>query len=734
MSRRPAEVLAVLTKWLFGRRGAPARHGRFTALARALRTRPATLDLLRSGDRPSSKFESSWRQSVKRRLFVVLSVLAVWGVGIEARLFWLQVLQHDALSAQAARHQQKMITPEALRGDIVDRNGNILAYSVEADSIAADPSQIKDASHAAGALCTALRDCTAKELRELATKLGSDTQFVYVRRSRAVSPEQVQRVAALKLPGIVLRTDTRRYYPRYELAAHLLGFVDIDNKGQAGVEYAFDKVVRGEDGLAFAQVDARRQRLDTRVERAPVPGATVELTIDLYLQHIVERELKAGVEANRAEGGTAIVMDPHTGEILALASYPTFNPNAVSDYRAASRVNRAIQEVYEPGSTFKIVTASAALDEGIVKPTDLIDTNPGYYKVRGRKPINDTHHYGILSFEDVIVKSSNVGAIKVGMRVGADRLTRYVNRFGFGQALAPDMVGQSRGLWNPKDLNESGLASVSMGYQVSVTPLQMATATSSVANGGLLMEPHIVRAIVRGGQREVVAPKVLRRTITAETAATLTSIMEGVTERGTATAARMDEYQVAGKTGTAHKVVDGRYSNSEYNASFVGFVPSRQPAFTVLVVIDTPRSSAGYYGGTVAAPIFKRIAEAALQQVGVPRTINPTPALIVADGAGMPAMTSTHEAPPTLTPIGGPALMPNVRGLSARDAVRMLGSVGMSARVTGTGFVMQQSPEPGAPVDRGGSGSITLQRTPGDQAAAIIVPGVARASSAAVTQ
>lgn len=688
---------------------------RQTRLARAIRAQRDRFDPLRKADRPDSAFEASWPLQLKRRLLVVFAVSALWVVGIEARLVQLQVFQHDELTAQARSRQEKRLRTEALRGDIVDRHGNLLAYSVEADSIAADPSLVDVPAKTAAAVCDALGDCSAKERAELAARLGGDGRFTVVRRSRQVSPEQAKRVAALKLKGIVLPSDTRRYYPRFELAAHVLGFVGDDNNGQAGVEYAFNNVVHGEDGLAYVQVDAKRQALDSRVERAPVPGATLQLTVDLYLQHIVERELRAGVEANRAAGGTAIIMNPLTGEILALASYPTFNPNAVGRSSDDERRNRAVQDVYEPGSTFKIVTASAALEEGVVKPEDPIDTNPGYITFPGRKPIYDTHHYGVIPFEEVIVKSSNVGAIKVGLRTGAERLSRYVHRFGFGEALAPDFAGQSRGLWSGSDLNDSGLASVSMGYQVSVTPLQMVTAASAVANGGLLMEPHLVRAVVRDGRPELVQPKVLRRAISPETAATLTAIMEGVvSDRGTARAASLDRYQVAGKTGTAHKVVDQRYSSTDYNASFVGFVPSRRPAFTILVVIDTPRAN-GYYGGVVAAPIFRRIAEAALQQAGIPPTVDPTPPVLVSSTEPplLPAPPARQRSlVAALTPVGGLTLMPDLSGLSARDAIRSLGSVGLTARVRGSGFVSRQSPEPGQPVDEGGWGVIELERLP----------------------
>ena len=495
----------MFTRLFFQKRGGgnPEGRGRFTLLARLVRTRPVTFDPLSGADRPAESFEATWRTSVKKRTLLLIFVLVAWAVGIQARLVNLQVFQHEELSRLARDRQQFTATTEARRGDIVDRNGEMLAYTVDADAIVADPSKVVDDAATAMAICAALGDCSRKEQADLAARLDGRGKFTIVRQARSVTPAQSARVGALKLPGIALQGNTRRYYPRVDLAAHVLGFVGRDNDGQAGIEYAQDKVVRGQDGRAFVKVDAHRTRLETRVDRAPVPGATLELTIDLHLQYLVERELAAGVAANRAKAGTAIVMNPFTGEILALASYPTFNPNIAGTASDDDRRNRAVQDVYEPGSTFKIVTAAAALEDGLFSASDLIDCSPGYITFPGRKPITEAagHNYGVLSLEDAIVKSSNVCAIKIGLRVGVERLSRYVHRFGFGQILSPDLLGQSRGIWNPAGLDQSGLASVSMGYQVGVTPLQMASAASVIANGGLLMEPHLVRAVTRDGVR-----------------------------------------------------------------------------------------------------------------------------------------------------------------------------------------------------------------------------------------
>ena len=407
-------------------------------------------------------------------------------------------------------------------------------------------------------------------------------------------------------------------------------------------------------------------------------------------------------------------MDPWSGEILAMANEPTFNPNAFADVADKELLkNRAVQDIYEPGSTFKIVTASAALQEKVVKPTDIIDVSQGTIAIGSRR-IRDTHRYGPLSFEDVIVKSSNVGAIKVGFKIGPERLGRYVRRFGFGSVLSPDVRGESPGIvWS--QLTDSALASVSMGYQIGVTPLQMATAASSVANGGRLMEPHLVRAVIREGRCTVVQPRVLRETITLDTAAGLTTIMEGVVERGTAKAARVDGFTIAGKTGTAAKLVRGVYSKSEYMSSFVGFLPSRKPVVTILVVVDSPRRG-GYFGGAVAAPVFKRIAEAAIRHLGVPRSLNPEPPVLVRRELSTPAVPTRVAGPPHRDVIAASVspddTVPDVRGMSAREALKHLVRLGVRPRMNGRGVVVSQRPEAGTRLDEATHCELWLERAP----------------------
>jgi cell division protein FtsI (penicillin-binding protein 3) len=658
-----------------------------------------------------------WRRTIARRVAVTAAVLGLWAVAIQGRLVYLQVYANADLVSRAERQHMRTIAAPAKRGDILDRSGRVLATSADVDTIYAVPSEIEDEVTAVARLCQALRDCTSRERQVLLDRLGQRRAFSYVRRQ--VSPEEARRVAALGLDGIGFLKESRRFYPKKELAAHVLGYVGVDNKGLGGLEAAYDARIRGNDGTILIHTDARR-RAFSRFERPPTTGSSIELTLDENLQHIAERELRAAVAKHRAIGGTVVVMDPKTGEILAMANEPTYNPNAYREASSGERRNRAVQDLYEPGSTFKIITASAAIEERIMPIDAPIDVSGGSIRM-GSRVVRDVRDYGRLSFTDVLVRSSNVGAIKIGFQIGTNRLSQYVRRFGFGRPISPDFPGESPGIvWDAEKWTDSALMSVSMGYQVGVTPLQMAAATSSVANGGQLIEPRVVRAVYEKDRRHAVAPRVIRRTIDAGTAATLTAIMEEIVERGTGRAAQVPGYAVAGKTGTSAKLVGGRYSNSEYNASFVGFVPSRNPAVTIIVVIDAPHTGAAYSGathggGAVAAPVFQRIAEATLRRLGVPPTVNPAPPVILA---------RPDEAPPPMAP--GEAAMalvsflsdvpagtvPDVRGMSAREAMRTLAALGLSPRVSGDGFVISQDPAPGAPLVQDATCLLVLGRQP----------------------
>jgi cell division protein FtsI (penicillin-binding protein 3) len=656
-----------------------------------------------------------WQRTVRRRLVVAAAAAGLWAAGIETRLVFLQVLENGDLVALAERQQERTREVPPERGDILDRNGHLLATSVDANSIYAVPSELSDPEAVVDALCAALGNCERRERQTLVGRLGNrKADFAWVRRQ--VDPDKAKRVADLNLDGIGSVQESQRRYPNKELASHVLGYVGVDNQGLNGVEFAFDAQIRGKAGTMFVHTDARR-RVFSRFERPPTSGSTVELTIDEVLQHIAERELHAGVAEQKAAGGSAIIMNPFTGEILAMASEPTFNPNVYGDFPASRRRNRAVQDLYEPGSTFKIVTAAAALDLHVMPPDRMIDASAGQIRIGGTVT-HDDHNYGVLSFEDVIVRSSNVGAIKIGLQIGVERLSQYVQRFGFGRPMSPDFPAESPGIvWDAAKWTERALASVSMGYQIAVTPLQMATAVSAIANGGELMEPRIIRAIYQDGRRFEVRPKVVGRAVSPETAATLTGILENVVDRGTGVAAKIPgfEHAIAAKTGTAHKLVNGRYSNSDYNASFVGFFPSRAPAVTVIVVVDSPHAGS-YYAASTAVPIFKRIAEATIRYLGIGPTVNPpAPVLVVRrdEAPGAPTVGAAAGEPVVrVVADGEPGTLPDVRGMSAREATHALSALGVAVRLSGDGFVVDQDPPAGEPIDAGLVCRLSLARSP----------------------
>ena len=678
----------------------------------------------RSLKKGKSVRRTDWRQTFRNRLLVAGLVFAAWTFAIEYRLVVLQVVEHDQYVARARDQQEETIELSPKRGEIVDRNGRILAYSVDADSIYAVPNEVKEPSDAALQLCAVLDDCTEDVHATLGQRLDRDASFAYVKRRASL--REARAVGELGLEGIGFLKESHRFYPNRELAAHLLGYVGTDNQGLDGIESTYDDEIKGSPGQVLLQKDAT-QRAFSRVDRLPTTGATLELTVDKYLQHIAERELQAGVKTHNADAGSVVMLDPHTGEILALASAPTFNPNVFEGTSQNQRRNRAVQDLYEPGSTFKVVTASAAFEERVVHRDEIFDVSAGAIRVGGRV-ISDYSPNGELSFTDVMVKSSNVGAIRVGLRLGAERLSRYVRRFGFGETLSPDFPSESRGIvWDPSDLNDGAVASIAMGYQVSVTPLQMAAAVAAVANGGELIEPRVVSAVVQNGIRQESEPRVIRRAISNETAAELTSIMESVVERGTARRAQVPGYTVAGKTGTASKLVQttdpetGRvslaYSENNNYASFVGFVPSDRPRLVVLVTIDTPRNG-GNTGGAVAAPIFQRIVEASLRHLAVVPTVHPASPMLVPSSivSSKPSLavvaTSTVVNSSTHRDLSDvePGVMPNLRGLSAREAVRRLGVSGLGIHVVGDGVVVRQQPSAGTEFDQGAVGTEWLER------------------------
>ena len=668
--------------------------------------------LTRQGSRTARiRQPRDWRSTLRRRLAIVVCVIVVWVTGIEARLVYLQVVARSRLASLAEQQHERSRSLPAARGDIRDRNGHVLATSADADTIVADPSAIGNPAEVTARLCEVFADCTPGERKLHRQRLGHSTRlFAYVRRH--VAPEIVSRIEQLQLRGVGVIKESKRFYPNKELAAHVLGFVGVDSNGLAGIEDAYDDDIRGEDGTVLINIDGGSRAFSNRVDRQPTAGQTLELTIDEYLQHMAERELEAGVRATRAAAGCVVVLDPPTGEILAMASFPEFNPNIYGQASPEARRNRCVLDAYEPGSVFKVITAAAALEERVMPLDALIDLEGGRLRL-GRRVIYDDHPYESLSFADVIVKSSNVGAIKLAFLMGTERFSPYVALFGFGQQTSTDFRGESAGML-PQKWTDDALASVSFGHEIAVTPLQMVASVNAIANGGRLMQPHVVRAFHDDRGRTAVEPSVVRRVIGAGTARSLTRVLEDVVERGTATGARIHGFGVAGKTGTARKLVDGQYSRSDYNASFTGFVPSGDPVATIFVMIDSPRSS--IYGGSVAAPIFKRVAEATLRYLGVAPTADRTPSTLVAETRPQAperqpvAILEKGSHTPSVSNGALSETVPDLIGLSAREAIRQLFKAGLTPRVIGDGFVTSQDPGPGTPIEQVAVVELALER------------------------
>jgi cell division protein FtsI (penicillin-binding protein 3) len=659
-----------------------------------------------------------WRSAIRRRIVVLACLLLVWAVGIQVRLFVLQVVHHDRLKAALLEQLTHQVEVPGTRGAIVDRNGFALASSVDGDVIMVDALGIKaeDRATVASQLCALLERCSAEGRASVLAVLARKSRGAVVWRH--ASPSDAARVRALERSDVWVAREPRRYYPNRELAAHVVGFVGDGHQGLGGIERSYDEYLRGAPGTRLSYNDAKQQAYDS-TETGAVAGKTLELTLDRRIQHIAEDVLARRIAETKSASGLAVVSDPRTGEILALASWPTFNPNAFTRVPKALLTNRAVQEVYEPGSTIKFVTVSAAIDLGVFTPESMFNLGNGQMRF-GNHTVQDTHVYGALSLRDVVAKSSNIGAILVGQRLGARNLSDYVRRFGFGEANLRDFKGQSRGIVTPTDkVTPTTLASMSMGYSLGVTALQMIGAINVVANGGALVEPHVVRAIIDGPHRNVVASREIRRVISEQTAATVTSMLEAVVASGTGKAAQVPGFTVAGKTGTARKVKEGGrgYSDS-YTSSFIGFAPSRSPVISILVVIDAPKAG-GYYGGTIAAPVFQAIADQTLRYLGVPPTVESgqRPRVLVAQTESSGSSTALVAAParrdrqPELTTVAiTPGKMPDLRGLSARDAVRVATRLGLVVRVAGDGVVSEQDRAAGEPVEAGAVCRLTLER------------------------
>src|SRR5262245_52044627 len=540
--------------------------------------------------------------SLEQRIYVLIAIMALWGVVIAGRLYFLHVVHSADYRQRAERQHQRTLEVSPRRGIMYDRNGNELAVSIKVDSLFAVPDDIADVPKTAKLLST----LTGIPKNDLIEKLHSQRSFVWLKRK--LNASEAAAVRRANVPGLYFQKEDMRYYPKRELASHVLGYVDIDEKGLGGLEYRYNGSIRGDSGRILFMTDARGRRFNS-VEQPVEPGANLVTTIDENIQYIVEKELKEAVEKMRPKGASAIVMDPKTGQILAMANYPTFNPNEYVKYGAEAWINRAVSHTYEPGSTFKIVTTASALEEGLTEPNELIDCQMGSINVFGRI-VHDHKKFGLLTVTQIIEKSSDVGAIKLALRVGNERFADYISRLGFGNSTNVDLPGEERGLAKPASRwTKSSIGSIAMGQEVGVTPLQIVRMVSAVANGGILYRPYVVKR-VQHPQNGVLSETEPRgeRAISSDTAAKLRDMLEVVVTDGTATSGKLEGYTAAGKTGTAQKIDEtGRYSRTAHVASFAGFAPVSNPVISIIVMVDEPVY--GQHHGGQVAPGFKAVAE-----------------------------------------------------------------------------------------------------------------------------
>jgi cell division protein FtsI/penicillin-binding protein 2 len=576
------------------------------------------------------------RQARKRTVLLTL-VFFLWFFGLTLRLVQLQVIDHGRLRQLVVKQNQSKqdITPE--RGEILDRRGKVLARSLPAPSAVLFPGE-KEAPAEAYAKVLRLKkilDLSDSELQRIKAQIDRGEGFIYVKRK--ISQSAADRINGLGLEGVAFQEENKRCYPLGSLGANVLGGVGMDNEGLSGLELQYESRLAGSKGQSLMLVDAKRRAYHWEVLKEAVPGRDLVLTLDETIQYVAESELDKAVRENGAAWGTVIVSHPASGEILAMASSPTYDPNSFPPTPYDVARNRAIQENYEPGSTFKIVTASAARESGAVDFSDHFDCSQGSIRVAGWT-ISDHKRMGVLTFSEVIIHSSNVGTIQVGQRVGEENLYRTIKAFHFGEKTGVDLPGEENGICYPlKKWTKTSLAAHSIGYEISVTAIQMLQAMNVIANRGLLVPPRITRSSVDRAGLSPAAPAARERVISERTAQDLVAnIFDGVVLEGTGTAAQVDGFTVAGKTGTAQRAdpVTHAYSAHRHLASFVGFVPAADPVISIVVVIDDPKAK-GYYGGQVAAPVFREIARRTLLYLNQFPEFSPSKKILTAKARGV---------------------------------------------------------------------------------------------------
>lgn len=638
------------------------------------------------------------------RLVIVASVILGGFVMVMARGVQLHVGDNRALASQAKNQYQAVVPVAARRGKILDRNDKELAVSMPASSIYADGQVVGDVPTAVRSL-TSLLNLNAETSSDIRAQLTARKRFVWIKRK--AGPEVVEKVRALNISGVRFLEESRRVYPSGNLASTVLGAVGADSEGLAGLEVAYNAELLSKHNAMISQRDARGRSIYTAVAfKDQVDVGAMTLTIDKTIQFIAESALDRAVTDSKARAGTVVVMDPKTGEILAMASSPNFDPNDYAKYPQSTMRNRAVSDSFEPGSTFKVLTVATALDRGLVKEDQKFDCNRGAITV-GNATIHDHDPYGVLSVRDIIKVSSNIGAYKVAAVVGKERLYESLRKFGIGQKTGIDFPGEASGIMRPgSKWGPVELATIAFGQGVTATPLQLATAMATVANGGVRMKPYIVQRIENGSGEVVlqVNPTPVETAIRPETAALMLDIMRGVVgEGGTAKRAASEEFSVAGKTGTAQKVVEGtgRYASGKFFASFVGAVPAENPRLVIFVGVDEPQ--VGHFGGQIAGPVFREIAESTLNYLAVPgkSTEIVNTERVTAPEKKVVADKKEEVREKKVTEKIDELALPDFAGWPMRRVLVALRSADVRVDLEGGGRAVAQSPQAGMVVHKG---------------------------------
>jgi cell division protein FtsI (penicillin-binding protein 3) len=631
----------------------------------------------------------------KRRINIFLVCFALFFLVIAARLTTIQIIDSEKYKLAAKKQYETKVTLYPSRGLIFDRNMNLLVSNSYMVSIAADPNMVEDPEK----LSVMLGEKFRKPKEEYLTKLTSkNTSFIYLERK--VAPENVQGLDTLNIDGLIILKEPTRVYNYGSLASQLLGFTNNENKGQTGIELALNKELAGKEGYMIMQKDGRGNKKPAvdYPKKEPVKGNNLVLTLDINIQRIAEEELASGVRTFNADNGKVVIMSVKTGEILGMSSYPTFDPNNIQSHDTAGMKNAVITDIFEPGSTFKLITAAGSLEEKTESVNSIISTEGGSFTVNGTT-VKDEHGAASMTFQETIEQSSNIGMMKVARKLGKERLYKYARDFGIGIYSGIDLPGENKGyLKRPIDFSGESLEFMSIGYQVMANTLQLASAYSSIANNGMLMKPYVIKKEM-GLDGQLIfenQPTQIRQVVSQNTAKTLTALLTGVVERGTAKDAAVDGIMIAGKTGTTQRLVNGQYSSSSHTASFIGYFPAEDPVLIIAVVLDNPKSGS-FYGGKVSAPVFQKIASRIIEYKGVSDYSRPE--LYAAGNNLSESEQSVVETSQQFI------YMPNLTNVNVQDAMQILKEKNIPFEITGedigkvpaNGFeviVQSQSPAP----------------------------------------